>query len=193
MKVASIIPFTILLLAGCQSTFQGVNPAENGVIHKAANAADLEAVRDFLKNGVDVNSKYFLPGEKPPTHNLGTPLLFAVEGGNIQIVELLLEKGADVNAKNIVQVTPLLSGVDLNNYGIVKLLISHGADLNAQTETGTSPLHNAAIYGRNRILKLLVEHGANVNIRARYGKTPLDEAIKYMQTAVAPREILCEN
>jgi hypothetical protein len=60
-------------------------------IDAASRYGIIEAIKRHLADGADVNSKYFLPFEKPATHNLGTPLHFAVEGGHIKIAPLIIQ------------------------------------------------------------------------------------------------------
>jgi len=68
-------------------------------------------------------------------YSLGmTPLHWAADNGNKEVVELLLAKGADVNAKADNGNTPLHLAIHKGNKDIVKLLISRGADINAKPE-----------------------------------------------------------
>ena len=64
-----------------------------------------------------------------------TPLLWAASFGNKEVVEMLITKGADVNAKAEEGWTPLHYATGGNDRGIAELLIANGADLNAKTET----------------------------------------------------------
>ena len=60
-------------------------------IHDAANSGDIEAVKEFLAAGVDVNAK---------DGNGWTPLIPAAANGRKEVVELLIASGADVNVKS---------------------------------------------------------------------------------------------
>ena len=95
--------------------------------------------------------------------------------GHLDIVTLLLQKGADPNtaAKNSFKVTPLHSACAINNYDIAALLIRHGADVNACQMRGVTALHSAAHNGNVDIAKLLLENGAEVNATMDTGQTPL--------------------
>jgi ankyrin repeat protein len=56
-----------------------------------------------------------------------TPLLFAAESGNLELAKLLVERGADVNAKSDDGLTVLSYAYNSNNKELVKFLKEHGA------------------------------------------------------------------
>ena len=62
-----------------------------------------------------------------------TPLIAAVNGNHIEIVEMLLDKGVDINKPGLSGYTALHDAVNKNNIEMVKLLIRKGADLNVKT------------------------------------------------------------
>jgi ankyrin repeat protein len=87
---------------------------------------------------------------------------------------VLLDAGADPNAKNLVGATPLMAAVGAG-LEQTKLMLAKGADVNAKTGTGATPLMTAA--GRDsRIAALLIEKGADVKSRTKRGETPLAAA-----------------
>ncbi len=138
-------------------------------IHKAAQTGDLDKVREFIADGIDVNVK----------NSIGTtPLYLAVTGGHKEMVELLVVKGADVNARNNWGWTPLHSAAARGHRGIVELLLAGGANVNAKRVAGWTPLHQAAAGGHVDVARLLIEHGADVNAAKRDGSTPLDLAVR---------------
>jgi len=75
------------------------------------------------------------------------------------IVELLIAKGANVNAKDNFDWTPLHSAV-YGNKDIVELLITEGANVNARTRASRTPLWYAKNEGNAEIVELLRKHGA---------------------------------
>ena len=92
-------------------------------IHIAAFLGNIEAVKQNLAAGADVNAK----------DSFGmTPLNRAAGNGHKEILELLISKGADVNAKNAEGDTSLHSAADRGHKEILELLISKGADVNAE-------------------------------------------------------------
>ena len=141
---------------------------KHGVINGAAAGGDIEAVKEFLDAGVDVNATDGIRR---------TPLHRAAMEGHKEIVELLIAKGADVNATSVFGQTPLSEAIERRRIEIVELLIAAGADVNAKySETGRTPLHDAAINGRKEIAELLIANGADVNAKDRGGSTPLHYA-----------------
>ena len=108
---------------------------KHGVINGAAAGGDIEAVKDFLAAGTDVNTKD--GWEWTPLHN-------AAWWGHKEIVELLLANGAGVNAKNNVGWTPLHMAAINGRNEIVGLLVAGGADVNSKNNNGETPTDLAA-------------------------------------------------
>jgi ankyrin repeat protein len=94
-----------------------------------------------------------------------TPLMFAALYGNAAQVEVLLDNGADPNARNDAGATPLMWAVgDLEK---TRLLIDHGADVNAASDDRRTALMIAAgLPGATPVVNLLLDHGADVNAKA---------------------------
>ena len=125
-------------------------------IHEAANEGNIEAVKQHLAAGTDVNVNT----------NLGrTPLHSAAVNGREEIVELLTSKGADVNAKDDNQSTPLLLATSQGDMEVARLLILKGADVNAKDIWGHTSLHNAAMRDHKELAELLIAKGADVNAK----------------------------
>jgi ankyrin repeat protein len=98
----------------------------------------------------------------------------AAREGNIEAVKQAIDDGADLNAKDNVNMTPLHWAVNNSQKEIVELLIANGADVNAKTENGWTPLHSAAGKGYKEIAELLINKGANVNAKgSKQKETPL--------------------
>jgi ankyrin repeat protein len=145
-----------------------------GPIHDAAKIGDLAGVQAELDKGVDVGAK----------DEFGrTPLYLAAENGRKQVAELLIAKGADVNAKN--GFTPLHRAAYQGHKEIAELLIANGADVNAKDDDGRTPLHYAAKYATKEVVELLIPNGADVNAKDRFGFTPLREAAWYGHKEIA--------
>lgn len=73
-----------------------------------------------------------------------TPLHRACYNNNVEIAKLLIQYGADVNARTLMQWTPLHSAAKWSNADCMALLLQHGADINAESEGKQNPLHIAA-------------------------------------------------
>jgi ankyrin repeat protein len=104
-----------------------------------------------------------------------TSLHMAVTGGLEELARLLIEYGADVNARTgYHELTPLHQASSGGHLAIIKLLLEKGADVNSASAAGWTPLHAA----KNReTAELLVNNGANVNAVSQKGLTPLSEAV----------------
>src|SRR4051794_16402256 len=77
--------------------------------------------------------------------------------------KVLVECGADVNARNDSGLTPLYPAVVSNKIEVVKVLVDYGADVNARNDKAWTPLHSAVLANKVEAVKFLVECGADVN------------------------------
>jgi hypothetical protein len=69
------------------------------------------------------------------------------ENTGMRVMQLLIEHGANVNARDRDQVTPLHQWSSTGNHKAVRQLIEHGADVNARDQAHSTPLHNASSVG----------------------------------------------
>ena len=101
-----------------------------------------------------------------------SPLHHAAGYGPLANVELLIDKGADVNAKNRRASTPLHWAI--HDQAKVHLLLSKGADVNSKQVQGRTPLFLATILGDSvPTIRLLLGSGADPNLASANGQTPL--------------------
>ncbi len=110
-----------------------------------------------------------------------TPLLLAVENGSEALVDLLLERGADIHEGDV----PLLLAVRKRRKNIVQLLLDRGADVNKPNRSGWTALQEAADDDCYAITQLLLKHGANANAADSRGRTPLARATMDNHSRVA--------
>ncbi len=109
--------------------------------------------------------------------NGNTLLYSAAEIGDLNLVKLLLDNGANIEAKNgEYQATPLHGAVENYRIDVVKLLLNRGANVNAEDKDNWTPLHYGADTNSPDIVKVLVDAHANLGAKGNYGKTPLDIA-----------------
>lgn len=103
----------------------------------------------------------------------------AADGGEYtRVAELLINRGADINAKEDGR-TPLHSAVNVSNMPMVELLIKAKADLNARNGKGNTALSLAVFKGNEATIKLLLEAGADPDIADNEGFTPLHTAVEH--------------
>ncbi len=106
-----------------------------------------------------------------------TPLHAAVFQENIQLVRLLLSKGAGVNVpEKECGSTPLHVAVVQENIQLAELLLNKDANINAQEKDGSTPLHLAAYGNLHQFVSLFLKRGAKADITDNKGQTPLDIA-----------------
>jgi uncharacterized protein len=146
-------------------------------IFEAAATGRVERVRELLKQQPELAHDYSSDGWTALHLNFG----------NLEVVKLLLESGADINAvsKNKFVATPLQGAAAAKRLDVARLLLTHGAKVNTRGEGGDSPLHEVAANGQIEFARLLLEHGADVNAKDDDGKTPLTIALAYKQPEMA--------
>lgn len=121
-----------------------------------------------------------LPEAKPRPFQMceSTTLMAAARGGNPDVVKLLLDKGADVNAKTAKGYTALMAAAKEGKPDVVKLLLERGADPAAQTTKGYTALMAAGKGGNPETEKLLLDRGLDIHAKTRKGDTALRKAVK---------------
>ncbi len=115
-----------------------------------------------------------------------TPLLWAARYGHDAVVQLLLEKGADLEAKDKDGWTPLLWAAENGHNAVVQQLLEKGADLEAKDkEFDQTPLLCAVQIGHDAVVQQLLEKGADLEAKdEEYGRTPLLWAVENGHNAV---------
>jgi len=117
----------------------------------------LSMMKELIEKGVNVSSKV-----------CGcTPLMYAAFYGKKDMVDFLLNLGADVNEYNLSRVTALMWAVERGQHSIAQTLLENGAKVNTKDEKGLTALYKATKMGCIAMVKLLVEIGkADVNLQA---------------------------
>jgi ankyrin repeat protein len=134
-----------------------------------ASGSPVEAVQLLLDRGADPNL-----WEKE------SPLNRAVGSNRPDVVRLLVERGAKINAQGEKGKTPLIEamGGGSSMDPILKILLEKGADIRLTDESGYTALMRACGSGRVQAVRLLLDKGANVNVKIKDGSTPLHEAAR---------------
>ena len=133
----------------------------------------------------------------PLNYSLGlsgyTPLHFAVERGDVELIEILLENGANICIQDNNGLSPLHLASERRNYIIVEkmLLFSNGALENLIDNNGVSHLHIACIVNNVDIVNRYLQSGVQVNLATKNGETPLHFAVKF--NCVATVKLLLKN
>jgi len=126
------------------------------LIH-AATAGHTAVVEILIDHGVDI--------EAQSERTKDTALSLACSGGRYEVVELLLQRGANREHRNVSDYTPLALAASGGYVNIIRLLLSHGAEINSRTgsKLGISPLMLAAMNGHAQAVSLLVDMGSDIN------------------------------
>jgi len=125
-------------------------------IHKSAFRGNFAK----LKAAIELNSDFIFAKD----FNGATPLHHAAYKGHFECAQLLLQKGALVDAQDKDICTPLHNAAFTGEIKIVILLVQYGANVNHQDIDKATPLHKAAFNGKLEIIKVLVNAGADVDI-----------------------------
>ena len=139
-------------------------PSVSEQFYAAIRGGDHARVAVLAMNAADVNVSERRGG--------ATPLLHAAAFGSLETMRLLIDKGADVNARSAAGATALMwAATDLAK---VRLLIERGADVNALSDSGRTALHLAARSdGSAPIVTLLRSRGAKADAIDKEGATTL--------------------
>jgi ankyrin repeat protein len=149
------------------------------LIYKAAERGDFKVIRDIVADDpsiVNTKNVNYCPGD--------TVLHAASEGGHAEIVEFLIQNGADVNIHDGSNNTPLYDALTASDFTeghkrVAEILLSNGADINAyngEERRYETALHSVAGWQMERVIFIL-NKGADINIRDYNGNTPLLNAV----------------
>lgn len=153
--------------------FRSPAPGEHGMtpLHHAAYLGDPEAVRNALPQTADVN-------ERDASGFSALHWLCRMYGGaeRIEAARALLERGADLEARDLGAATPLRTACELGSDDLALFLIEAGADVLTRDAQGVTPLMAAAGQGRAAVVAALLARGADLHARSAHGSTALDSA-----------------
>ena len=113
-----------------------------------------------------------------------SPLHWAAYEENTEIIKLLLDRGADIKARNNGGDTPLHWAVYVGKTEIVQLLLDRGADIEAKNNLGDTSLHKAVKNGSTETVQLLLDKNANIETKNNDGDTPLHMATYFGKTEI---------
>jgi ankyrin repeat protein len=179
----------LLLLIGlpAMSSAESRMPPPDYPLLEAVKSGDVEKVKSILGENPSSVSKYEI---NQKGHTGDTPLTVAASKGNLEIVKLLVEHGAVVDAgKEAGDRTPLIEAAGHAHADVVQYLIAKGADVQTKGK-GLTPLLAAFAWGNLRLgpagdkektIRILLENGADVNVQdeswLKTGRTPLMYAV----------------
>jgi ankyrin repeat protein len=131
-------------------------------------------IKAVIEKGADVN--YAIPPDGT------TPLMEMIKQFETDIVKMLIEKGANVNAVDKNSRGAFWLACDSQNINIIKLLVDNGLDL--KSAGGREGFVHSAFLGNIEIIKFLIEKGADVNAKNGHGITAPIMAVMGSKTGV---------
>nr|XP_967473.3 PREDICTED: putative ankyrin repeat protein RF_0381 [Tribolium castaneum] len=131
----------------------------------------IDQARKLLEDGADVCNK---------GASKKTPLVLAVEQGNLEAVKLLFEFRAALTMQNA-----LLEAINVGNVEIINFFIENNVAINCKYRDGITPLIRAVQKRNFEVVKILVESGADVNFTNAQGFYPLFDALKLDDCEIA--------
>lgn len=138
----------------------------NRQLYDYLNYGSIEGVKTALNAGADPDY----------TDNIDiriTPLIWSAKNGDIEVIKLLIGKGANVNYVDVYGNTPLIYTTRYGDIETLELFIKNGAKVNHADKYGNTPLIYAARNNDMETIKLLIEADADVNHVNKEGYTPL--------------------
>jgi ankyrin repeat protein len=145
--------FTLsLLLTLSQVHAAGSANSQEEIFIKHVEAGNMVEVEKLLDSGVNVNFKRSGDG--------GTALIIASGKNHLDVANLLVSRGANVNLSNQNGWTPLMAAVSRGSYPIAIFLLEKGADPNSKHIYGWTALKLASQKGKDDIVGLLKKFGA---------------------------------
>jgi ankyrin repeat protein len=173
-----------------------VNAATKGgstALQFAASAGNVAMVKLLLAKGADVNAATTDGGKVrkgPIALNHQTALILAVPYGTPELLRTLIDAGAQVNAKDIRDMTPLMLAVssETQNPDVVRLLLAKGSDVKAKSNAGETALDWAKKFGNPEVIGLLQKagaEGAQSGETAGAGTSPAPDAKTAIEKSVA--------
>ncbi|KAI8616888.1 ankyrin repeat-containing domain protein [Chytriomyces sp. MP71] len=153
-------------------------------LRDAVNAGAVEEARKFIADGYDVNKFNTDKKELPLIH-------VAVAKDNAEMVKLLLDCGAEVEAKGLLERTPIIAAAGHGSPEVISILLAMGANVNSYDSNKSTALHLAAASNTKEVCKLLLEKNASLEVQDKIGYTTLFSAVAALN--IETTQLLIEN
>lgn len=146
----------VKLLVYFKAAINVSNIAAHTPLHLAVYNGEFEIAEFLIEKKANINSA------------VSSPLFIScLQGHPVEFLVKLIAAGADVNDKNVKDMTPLHAAVYKNYPEAVELLLANGADCDAKDDSGRTPIHYAAKLKLTEILKMMLKATRNSESRSR--------------------------
>eukprot|EP01104_Vermistella_antarctica_P000545 TRINITY_DN1069_c0_g1_i2.p1 TRINITY_DN1069_c0_g1~~TRINITY_DN1069_c0_g1_i2.p1 ORF type:complete len:533 (-),score=95.64 TRINITY_DN1069_c0_g1_i2:382-1884(-) len=150
-------------------------------LHCAASAKNTEICRLLLKQGADPRAQtgnqtsalHYLARVQEPESDMKRNKDGTVTSPLLSLMKMMLDKGANINARNHSQVIPLHDASFRGQAHVVSFLCRNKSDVNSRDKHGETPLHYAMRSGNKDVIEVLLQSGASTETKGERG-TPLD-------------------
>jgi len=142
-------------------------------IWECATQGHIKLLEFMLNCGHHLNAYIEVPEN---LHEKWTLLHRASHCGQVEVVRLIVNRGANINIRDANKNTVLHIAAEKGSVDIMKLLLDKGMSVNLTDTEESTPLHLSAQFSNLEATKFLVERGAAINNTNKYGNTPLMEA-----------------
>lgn len=144
-----------------------------------------DEVRAAIADGADVNATATSEQQR------SSAVLIAARAGNLDVLDVLIEAGADIDAQNRIKLNPFLWACINNNLEVARRMVEAGTDLERRTRFDGVGIHPAAEKGYVELTRYLASlPDMNVNYTNLCGWTPLLEAVILRDGGPAQQEIV---
>ena len=159
MRLSLVLGFAALLYCACASDPQ---------IFTAVGSHDHELTLELVESGVDLEAR---------GRGGMTPLIFSLLSDNLDGARILLEHGANANARREGSGPNQSALFHAQGRPMIDLLVTHGADLELRDNGGRTALFWNAILGNTKTVRDLIAVGADVTVRDNHGNTAIAAAV----------------
>ena len=162
------------ILASKRVNLEATTENDENALMLAALKGQVDIVRAMLAKGAKVNK----PG--------WSPLHYAATGGNTEVIELLLKRGADIEARSPNESTPLMMAARYGSIEGMQVLLRAGADPRARNQLAMDALDFAASANRPDAMELLTEAKRRAPVRASSPAQPAPGVAEQITPAPSP-------
>ncbi len=175
----------LLIASGADVNAAREFPKGETPLHSAVRGGHRDIVELLIANGADIkaeNRRGITPVDIAASRNRSDLVKLMIEKGDISLhvavrlgavdkAKSIVEKGTDINVRDILGKTPLHHAVEGGHKDIVELLLVNGADINAKNNEGQAPVDIAISRNRKEIVELLIAKGADISLHvaSRFG------------------------